>query len=333
MFRCCLFCDREFAPNHTFGAIPRGRRLAFDPARERLWVICDACFRWTLQPLEGRRVALHELERACHDRRHPDARTAHVELFLLERALVLRVGAAGLLERSWWRHGRELQRRRDAFDSFPSRVSAATFAVLRRAGEWVGAVEPDTAIHWDDDPMADVVRWRRFGWAAWRGRIRCPFCNSTLRALTYDLSWWVYPLTGEDGSVEVGVPCPRCDPWTPENIYRIGGADGERVMRKVLAWQNVAGAPTTTLEHATRAVAESGSPAAFAHDLTARRASLWKIGRVGTVALEIALSESRDQRLLELDARALEFQWRREEELAAILDGELSDRALRSGAS
>ena len=33
---------------------PVGRRLAFDPAKGRLWVVCRSCERWNLTPLEER---------------------------------------------------------------------------------------------------------------------------------------------------------------------------------------------------------------------------------------------------------------------------------------
>jgi hypothetical protein len=48
------------------------------------------------------------------------------------------------------------------------------------------------------------------------------------------------------------------------------------------------------------------------------------------VGLEIALNEGVERRALELEARALEFMWRREEELARIMDEELDPRGLRS---
>jgi hypothetical protein len=45
---------------------------------------------------------------------------------------------------------------------------------------------------------------------------------------------------------------------------------------------------------------------------------------VGLLALEIAVSESEERRLLELRAMELEAHWRVEEELAEIVDGELT---------
>ncbi len=237
---------------------------------------------------------------------------------------ILRVGDAGLAEQAWWRYGRELRRRKAAFDSRRSRVAAYTLAALHAAAGVVGLADEDLSIGWDAHPVADMLRWRRFGWAAWHGRARCPYCNSALRALRYDLSWWVYPLRGEDERLEVGVPCSRCDPWTPANVYRLRGPAAEDALRRCLAYQNIGGAGEALIRNAARAIEEAGSPTAFALEVASRRQSLWKMGPAVTLALEVALGESVEQRALDLEARALEARWRREEELARIIDDELT---------
>ena len=56
--------------------------------------------------------------------------------------------------------------------------------------------------------------------------------------------------------------------------------------------------------------------------------SLWKMGATGTIGLEIALNESVEKRMLDLEVRALEFLWKKEEELARIIDQELTPRRL-----
>lgn len=326
MIQRCLFCRTSFRENGAFQSIPLGRRIAFDPERGRLWVVCGRCFRWTLQPIEARSPALYELERAASDRGSPVAHTDNISLLNVGRVLLIRVGKAGLTERAWWQFGTELRRRRASFDSTTSKVTAYTFGALQRVGDLLGLADPDVPIHWDDNPMADIIRWRRFGWAAWHGRVRCPYCHSTLRALTYEMSWWVYPLMSDDGRLELGVPCPRCDPWTPENVYRIDGPQAETVLRRVLAYQNVSGAPEGVIRTATAEIERAGSAGEFTLETTESRRSLWKLGPTGAVALEIALAESSEQRLLDLDARAVEFLWRQEEELARIIDEELTPR-------
>ena len=48
---------------------PIGRRLAFDSAKGRLWVVCGHCARWNLTPIEERWEAVEESERAFRAQR------------------------------------------------------------------------------------------------------------------------------------------------------------------------------------------------------------------------------------------------------------------------
>jgi hypothetical protein len=207
-------------------------------------------------------------------------------------------------------------------------VAAYTFGAMQYVGDMIGFSDGDVAIDWSDTPVADVLRWRRFGWAAWHGRETCPYCRSNLRALRYDLGWWVYPLRGEDGRLGVGIPCQRCDPWTPEKVYELHGDVAENVLRRLLAYQNISGASERRITDAAKAIEEAGSAGEFTLATTDRRQCLWKMGATGTIGLEIALNESVEQRMLDLEVRAIEFMWRREEELARIIDRELTPRRL-----
>jgi hypothetical protein len=199
---------------------------------------------------------------------------------------------------------------------------------MHGVGRAIGLGDEDFSIDWKDAPVADVLRWRRFGWAAWHGRETCPHCLSDLRALRYDLAWWVYPLAGPDGRIGVGVPCQRCDPWTPEKLYRLQGDVAENVLRRLLAYVNVGGASDRRLGEAVGLIERSGSAQDFAHQATAAHRSLWKMGRAGVVGLEIALGEVAESGWLEAGAKAIEFVWRQEEELARIIDEELTPRGV-----
>lgn len=328
IFTRCLFCHAPFPENGELIRMPRGHRIAFDPVRGRLWAVCSRCHRWNLAPIEEREAALYELERLCHDHARPLVSTANVTLLRAGALTLVRVGEASLVEQSWWRYGRELRRRKASFESRRSKVAAYTFGALQYIGDVIGFSDGDVAIDWEDTPVADILRWRRFGWAAWHGRETCPYCHSTLRALRYDLGWWVYPLRGPDGRIGVGVPCQRCDPWTPEKVYELHGGVAENVLRRLLAYQNIGGASERRITEAARAIEEAGSAGDFASRVTDRRETLWRMGSVGTVGLEIALNESVERRLLHMEARALEFLWKREEELAEIIDRELTPRRL-----
>src|SRR5438046_10755109 len=69
MYRTCLFCNSDLGHNEAVEHFPVGRRLAFDAARGRLWVVCRKCERWNLSPLEERWEATEECERVFSETR------------------------------------------------------------------------------------------------------------------------------------------------------------------------------------------------------------------------------------------------------------------------
>ena len=69
MFATCLFCNESLDCNESLESFPVGKRLAFDAAKGRLWVICRKCERWNLSPLEERWEAIEQAERLYRDTR------------------------------------------------------------------------------------------------------------------------------------------------------------------------------------------------------------------------------------------------------------------------
>src|SRR5258708_36844406 len=63
MYAPCLFCHTALGTNEVVESFPIGRRLAFDAATGRLWVICRKCERWNLTPIEERWEAVEQCER------------------------------------------------------------------------------------------------------------------------------------------------------------------------------------------------------------------------------------------------------------------------------
>src|SRR5918999_1674728 len=51
MYHHCLFCQTDLGSNDSVERFPVGRRLAFDAAKGRLWVVCPRCARWNLTQL------------------------------------------------------------------------------------------------------------------------------------------------------------------------------------------------------------------------------------------------------------------------------------------
>src|SRR5437660_1047085 len=57
MYQTCAFCNAQLDGDGGPSGLGVGRRIAFDEWRGRLWVICRACGRWNLTPLDDRLVA------------------------------------------------------------------------------------------------------------------------------------------------------------------------------------------------------------------------------------------------------------------------------------
>jgi hypothetical protein len=105
MYRTCLFCSNDLGHNEAIEHFPIGRRLAFDAAKGRLWVVCRKCERWNLTPLEERWEAIEECERAFRGTRLRLS-TDEIGLARLKEGLdLVRIGDPQRPELAAWRYG------------------------------------------------------------------------------------------------------------------------------------------------------------------------------------------------------------------------------------
>jgi len=326
MYQRCLVCHTPFPENESLEHFPRGLRVAFDPARGRLWGICRDCKRWSLAPIEERWEALEELEKIVRDRARLLSQTENIALLRAGRLEIVRVGRANLAEQSWWRYGSELAKRRKNYKAL-----SAAGAVGAGAAIWGGLTTGGLSfvaawILWDKLPgtIPDAARWLRFGGDVWRGRYRCPKCGYKFSRVPYrkrgDL---VLHHSQEFEPTAVAYRCPRCRDFREGGLH-LAGREAEHTLRRVLAYHHFEGASERTVTSATRLIQEAGSPNDLTRILLKDGRRLADLGRTGGIALEIAANESSEQRLLELELNQLEAHWRTEEELASIIDGELT---------
>lgn len=112
MFTRCIHCTADLGRNEAFEVFPVGTRLAFDAAKGRLWVVCRACDRWNLSPLEERWEAVEAMERRFRDSRLRVS-TDHVGLARLKEGVdLIRIGEPQRPEMAAWRYGDQFGRRR-----------------------------------------------------------------------------------------------------------------------------------------------------------------------------------------------------------------------------
>jgi hypothetical protein len=319
LFSHCLFCGQAFPPSALFGRLPPGRQLAYDPARNRLWSICAHCRRWNLLPIEERFDAIDELERIARGRGDLLATSDNVALFAFDELRIVRIGTAALTERASWRYGPHSTRA--VALQHGERMAVSAVDAVERLGTVPGLRRLTRNL--DADRALDMVRWSRFGSTAWDGRARCSHCNSVLHLLHFDISWWLYPRL-EDGRLVVGVPCTRCDPWTPAKVFDVSGDDAYLVLRRVLAWQHVGSARDHHIRGATGIIRRAGSAELLLGELSTGGESLWRLGTERRIALGIAIDHIAEARQQQLRLAGYEAEWRIEEDLARIVDEELS---------
>src|SRR5215831_13219232 len=111
MYSTCLHCHKSLGRNEAVEHFPVGRRLAFDGAKGRLWVICQHCARWNLTPIEERWEAVEESERMFRAQRLR-AQTDNIGLVRLPDATqLIRIGQPLRPEFAAWRYGESFRRR------------------------------------------------------------------------------------------------------------------------------------------------------------------------------------------------------------------------------
>ncbi len=337
MFSRCLFCHREFAANETLERFPLSRKVAYDPGRGRLWAVCSSCQRWNLAPLEERWEALEELEKLTRDRARMLAQTDNISLLRTGEMEIVRVGHAKLAEEAWWRYGRELLRRNRNYKLWTAAgiglvgvvAIAGSTAGITVGGAWWGLWRVSKVF-----PM--LGRTMKFGGTAWEGQATCTNCGSVLSEIPFRQRGVLVPRPEPNNGISLTYRCPKC--WFPRRHggspgadmgdrdagFRFEGVEAEHLLRRVLAYHHFSGATEPQIQDASRLIQDAGSARGLSVRVAARRRELVDLDPTEAFALEIAVNEEAERRMLEMELTALEERWKQEEEIASIVDEELT---------
>lgn len=307
----CVYCD-EPLPREGLSDPEPGRRTAFDPWRGRLWRVCPECLRWNPVPLEDRWEALEACERAVEDRGRVLLSTEHLALVDVGGGELVRVGEADRPEFAGWRYG----------DRVPRRLPRPRGIFQRFLG---GLPDPDPGSY-DPYALRAGALLDRDPWLA------SPFLQR---------SW---ALTTAFTSVPLAPECPSCgrpmliNPWHFQEVRFLRSAGRPRLLavcalcRDQVTLRPEQARPALRLglalvtgrvsarkvaEPAGREVGEVGGRRGYVELLAREEAALGELGLRSRVALALVLDE-------EAEAEALEAEWREAEEIAAIMDGELT---------
>jgi hypothetical protein len=338
MYSTCLFCSGPLGANEVIGHFPVGRRLAFDAAKGRLWVVCRKCERWNLTPLEERWEATEECER-LFARTRLRVSTENIGLARVAEGLELvRIGGALRPEFAGWRYGDQFgrRRRRHLVASGAAGVAVAGFLIVGPAtgffagGGW-GLWNLASSIHSFYQGRRVRVRLPVSGRAAPLVVRKAHLAKASL-VTAVGADWELRVSHDRPGGARVAdATWYTYDDRSDVTVFR--GDDALRASRLLLPQVNAKGARASEVQNAVRLieqVPESGR-------LFARYASRLPThfggagaGAPGTpiqglptevrLALEMAAHEEVERRAFEGELALLEESWREAEEIAAIAD-------------
>jgi hypothetical protein len=346
MYTRCLFCHGKLGANAVVEPFPVGRRLAFDAARGRLWVVCGGCGRWNLSPLEERWEAIEECERRFRGTRL-HASTDHIGLTRLPEGLELvRIGRPTRPELALWRYGDELGGRRRKLAMLG--IAGAPVVALGGYGIAAGGL----AVQGAAAGIACLAVFLPYvvGYSLARAVARVNGLRVGLR-LYGDLGDLIELRRRDLYKAEL-VPCDEEPGWGVQlphqreqgrEILRLTGDAAWRVATSTLTQLNFMGAARAEVYDALSLLDHPEGGVDYPQQLAARvrrDARRWRgerhLGLLNALpgerrlALEMALHEETERRALEGKLAALEDAWRDAEEIAAIADallpsGELPD--------
>jgi hypothetical protein len=321
MYDACLFCGTAFRRNRVLAQLRLGRSFAYDPNRSRLWILCRRCQRWCLVPLEARWETLHELER-LHQSTRTSAASDGMARFRHRGVQVLRLGVSSRRDEAWLRYGRAFRIRR--FLHGPAAVGLVGGGVTlfaAAAGRWdaigvLGGYGLAVLI----PVLAEFPRVASHGFIAWRGSATCAKCGTPRSKLRYSEFRRVDLRLGREGGMALRMPCHACDRRT----LRLDGAEAENLLLRGLVQRHFFGASRRSLDAAVGMIEDTGSAYSFLRGMAQRQERIRDFSPEETLALEIAAAERAESRVAAEQLEAHRATWNEEEELASIIDDELT---------
>lgn len=342
MYSSCLFCTRPLGSNRSIELFPVGRRVAFDAAKGRLWVVCPACARWNLSPIEERWEVLDECERAFRETR-VRVSTDNIGLARLAEGLELvRIGEPLRPEFAAWRYGSNFGRRRRNFHLVAGAGVAAAGLAAVVVGPAIGPalalgalsiiVVPGLTTVMGAVPLVGALAVRDY---LMHDRVVARIASGgallTVRARHMeDIELHVDRSTGR-----AALDVPHDGGWA-----HLDGTSSMHAATRLLAGANRFGATRGQVQEAVARIDETGDAAGFL--AAASTMGGWRGGKVMSLlnahrglgamhlspterlALEMALHEETERRVLQGELEILADAWRVAEEIAEIIDRELT---------
>ncbi len=331
--RHCVFCNEPLEEGIPEAPAP-GRRHAYDPHRGRLWEICPRCSRWNLVPMELRWETLEGWERAVRDEGRPVLETDRLALIRVGTGEVVRVSDPPLPDWGHWRYGDHLPRFHPARKGLLQRLLGGLPAPPLEGYDPYGLTGPMGGVggssgpsQWLASPFLDRATPLTLAFAAIPLAPACPSCGIPLPLNPWEFQEITFRTSREAASAESHLD-PGAPSRPPVGVEARCAHCGERVilplraarpaLRLGLSIIDSGAAAREEGRRAGEALSRVGGGGELLRGLGGIGAPLGELGVVERVAVAIALDA-------EAEAEALELEWREAEEIAAIMDQELTE--------
>jgi hypothetical protein len=346
MYSTCIFCHTDLGKNEAIENFPIGRRLAFDAAKGRLWVVCRKCERWNLTPLEERWEAIEECERLFASTRLRVS-TDNIGLARIREGLELvRIGQPQRPEMAAWRYGDQFGRRRRRHLIYTTGAGVLVAGVII-AGPATGILAGGGWGVWNLVNSANnLYQQRRV-----RARLTLPDTDepvairlkqlNRVSVVRVDDGWGLnIPISGARNAIVLPsgrIMRPNPLNAQPDQLRLLTGEDALRAAAKLLPAINSSGAKKDEVASAVELIGREPEPAKLFENVAGGYApqsrrrvrgrgaplpghALSKLTKEMRLALEMATHEESERRALEGELGLLEDEWRQAEEIAAIAD-------------
>jgi hypothetical protein len=340
VYSTCIFCRSDLGKNESVEHFPIGRRLAFDPARGRLWVVCRKCERWNLTPLDERWEAIEECERLFRDTKLRVS-TDEIGLARLREGLELvRIGEPQRPEMAAWRYGDQFGRRR--------RRNLINATALTAVGAAVGLLGPTGGIAASLAMLAFQGSMAGMNIQAQRrrlARVPLPDSDRSVDVVGRSVRKVGIAANGDDWSLIVPYEKPRhgvsklVSTFRPPkdeefDLVMLSGDEALRVAAKLLPVINLAGGKGAEVSSAVDLIERSENAHALFNSFVIHRRigygkktpsvgirrPIIELPPAARLALEMVVHEDAERRVLEGELRVLEEAWKEAEEIAGIAD-------------
>jgi len=316
-----MFCNLPLGANEIVEAFPVGRRLAFDQAKGRLWVVCRACERWNLSPLEERWEAVEACEKIFRDTRLRVS-TDNIGLARLKEGLeLIRIGEPVRGEFAAWRYGDQFGRRRRRALVVAGAGLAAVGAIVAGSAALAGGIGGGGY------GLFQLAR------AAIQGSprkvvARVTTAEGVLKVRRKDLERAImvhHPVADGEWSLHIRAG---------KESRILSGEDARIAAGLLLPAINRYGGNRKQVQDAVQQIETVGDPSRYALDLLVRSAgrvrrpllgappgtSLTALASEERLALEMAVHEEAERRAMSGELWLLEQAWKNAEHIASISD-------------